>query len=131
MTKPTDEQIAKLPAWAREHINSLSRQREQAVKTLNEFCDTQTPTQFYIEDNPYTGENHGQAHKRHYIKAYSINVQWRNVWLRIAANDFGNLGEGIHLQWGGGDDKQYSTEEVAFIPDSHQSARIVHKDDMR
>lgn len=130
MNTPTPEQLAKLPAWARDYIKNLSMQREQAIKTLNEFCDSQTPTPFYIEDNPCTGEQSGPSTKRHYINAISINVFWRNVWLRVDANDYGNSGDGIRLQWGSGnpDNRQ---GEAAFIPGSYQYARLVSKEDMR
>lgn len=127
MSNPTEDQIAKLPAWAREHIKEISRQREMAIRTLNEFMDNDKPSPFFFEDNPCTGENTGPSTKRHYIQAHTINVNWRGVQLRIDANDYGNSGHGIRLQWSG----KHNAGEAALIPISFQYARIVSKDDMR
>lgn len=127
MNKPTPEQIAKLPAWAREHINTLERQRSQAVTTLNEFVDRDTPSPFYFEDNPCTGEASGPSSKRRYVQAGTLVVCWRGVELRIYANDYGNSGKGIRLQWSA----EHRTGEIAFIPESFQYARLIAKDDMR
>ena len=37
MSRPTSEQIVKLPKWAQEHIRDLERQRMAAVEALEDF----------------------------------------------------------------------------------------------
>lgn len=46
----TEEQVAKLPKWAKQHIETITQQRDAAVKQLNEFLDTQTESSIYIEE---------------------------------------------------------------------------------
>ena len=46
MNIPTQEQIEKLPRWAREYIRGLERRTVIAERTLLEFCDNQTPSRF-------------------------------------------------------------------------------------
>lgn len=128
--KPTPEQIAKLPKWAQDEIKSLARQRDAAIRALNEYVDNQTESPFYTEDNECTGEQSGPTNRRRYIQAHKIEVQWRGVYLRVDANDFGQSGHGIRIQWSGGDGR-LTGREVAFIPGSYQQARLVAKEDMR
>lgn len=123
---PTTEQIAKLPKWAQEHIETISRERELAVRSLNQYCDESTPSPFSTFEYVCTGEIQGPSGKRRYIQAIAIEVEWRGVTLRIDANDYGNNGKGIRLQWG----TKRNTEEVAFIPTSYQAARILTAGDM-
>lgn len=126
--KPTPEQLAKLPKWALEHLKSLEMQREQAIRTLNEFVDDQTPSPFYYEENPCTGEQRGPIGKRKYIQAHNMEVVWRGVHLTISAHSYGNSGEGIALQWGG---EGRHSGDIAMIPASHQRVRLVAWKDMR
>jgi hypothetical protein len=126
--KPTPEQLAKLPKWALEYVKDLENQREQAIRTLNEFVDDQTPSPFYYEDNPCTGESSGPIGKRRYIQAHNMEVFWRGVHLTISAHSYGNSGEGIHLQWEGG---VRTGHDVAMIPSSYQRVRLVLPEDMR
>ncbi len=125
---PTPEQIAKLPKWAQEYIKDVSREREVSLRTLNAFQDEQTPSPFYVEENLCTGEASGPTTKRRYIQAHSVEVYFRGVHLTVDANEFGNSGSGIRLQWSS---KERGGGDAAFIPTSYQSARIVSKEDMR
>lgn len=52
MTKPqiTSDLIAKLPKWAQSYIEELQRQRDAAVKALDNIVDTQTPSRIFFED---------------------------------------------------------------------------------
>jgi len=73
--KPTPEQIAKLPAWARDYIKTLEWARESAVRSLNEFVDQQKPTDVWIEDHPITGEDTGPSFKRRYLKTDEVTFK--------------------------------------------------------
>jgi hypothetical protein len=122
------EKIAKLPVCTREHIKSLKQERDAAVRTLNEFCNNQTPSPFRVVDNPCTGEASGPQQKTHYIQAHAIEVEYDGVYLRVGANPYGNRDNGIKLTWGG---SKFGCEHVAFVPTSFQSAVLVNKKDMR
>lgn len=128
MNTITPEQIAKLPKWAQEHVRFISMQRDAAVKALNRFNDSQTESPFFVEDHVCSGESSGPSTKKMFIQAYCMSVNWRGVLLKIDANDYGQSGHGIRLQWNGAD---RTIEEIAFIPTSFQSAKILTKKDMR
>src|SRR5262249_53047522 len=101
MNTPSPEQLAKLPKWAQDHITKLERQREEAIRTLNQALDTQTESSFSVVATPCTGETTGPSFKRAYVQAHSIEVRWRGVELTVDANDYGQNGKGIRLQWSG------------------------------
>jgi len=46
----TDEQFARLPKYAREHIRELERDRRTADEALARYLDEQTPTQVWYEE---------------------------------------------------------------------------------
>ena len=75
MTKPTDEQVAKLPKWAQDRIRDLEREREAAVQSLNEFVDQQSPTDVWIDDAPCTGEERGPTLKRRYLATNEVTFK--------------------------------------------------------
>lgn len=129
MNQPTKEQIEKLPKWAQEHVADLQRQRNAAVRALDEYKDAQTLSPFFTEDFESTGESKGPQLRRRYIQAHSIEVEWAGVHLRVDANDYGSSGTGIRLQWWCG--KKHYGGDAALIPTSFQAARIVSKEDMR
>jgi hypothetical protein len=124
---PTIEQLAKLPKWAQDHIADITRERDVSVCSLNEYCDESTPSPFEISEYVCTGEKQGPLLKRRYIQAHTMTVKWRGVELRIDANDYGQSGKGIRLQWNNQNDR----DECAFIPQSYQSAIIKSKEDMQ
>ena len=61
--------LKRLPKWAQEYIKSIEREREETIKTLNEFRDNQTPSEFYCDRLVCTGEKTGPSVKRHYFSA--------------------------------------------------------------
>lgn len=124
--QPTPDQIAKLPKWARDHIDNLVRQRTVAVRSLNDFCDASTPSPFKINESVCTGEERGPSNKTSYVQAHTIVVEWKGVELTVSAHDYGN-GSGIKLSWS---TIGHTMREVAFVPESYQSARLVAKEFM-
>lgn len=66
----------KLPRWAQDHIKDLQRERDTAVRCLNEFQDAQTASSFYVSRLECTGESQGPTEKRHYIQTDRIHFVW-------------------------------------------------------
>jgi hypothetical protein len=114
--------IEKLPKWAQEIIRDLTRQRETAIRALNEYIDNQTPSPIYVEEMECTGEGIGPSYKKRYIQSRKISVSHSGVDLVILLRD-----DYIDLQWG----SEKLNRDAAFIPSSYQSARLVSKENMR
>jgi hypothetical protein len=119
---PSPEQIAKLPVWAREHITNLARQRETAVRELNQWVDTQTVAPFYIDELVCTGEQASPSFKKRYIQTHKMEVEHLGVVLAIYLGR-----DGIELSWSG----PHRGGAVGLIPQSHQRIELVAKEKMR
>jgi hypothetical protein len=72
LKKPIKAQLDKLPAWAREYVKALELQRDEAIKVLNRFVETQTPTDIFLRDIPVTGEETGPVEKRCYLQTKRV-----------------------------------------------------------
>jgi hypothetical protein len=120
--KPKKGNWERLPKWAQEEMRTLERQRDCAVKALERFCDNQTESPIYWDDLVCIQDG-GPKSVRQYVQARSITVEHADVTIAV------RLGERcITLQWGG---DKYSLDEVAFIPEAFQSARLVHHRHLR
>ena len=119
-----DNRIKKLPVWAQDIIKDLDRERKVAIQALNEYCDSQTPAPFYIDEWESTGETKGPTTKTRYIQTRKIEVDHEGVHLSVGISNDNDL----VLQWS---DQNRGMGEVAFIPESYQRARIVSKENMR
>ena len=122
----TTEQLNKLPKWAQDHIESIQRQRDQAVKALNEVAGNQSPSPFSYTRHDCTSTG-GPTFRKFTIQADTLIVNWLGIELRVDAHDYGNQGKGIRLQWTG----EHQTEDVAMIPSSYQAVALVPKSLMR
>ncbi len=120
------DKIAKLPLWAQGHITKIERERETAVRALNEYCDTQTPAPFYCNEYESTGEDQGPTSKRRYFQGHRITVEWLGVRLEVILRKDNN-GTGIDLQW---EDVNRSGTDVALIPRSYQQIYLVTRENM-
>lgn len=85
MTKTLDPRVAKLPAWAKELIESLARERNAAIRTLREFHDAQEETPISYSSNPCLGEDgeRGPTCLRRFIDAHKIDFSWAGVDLTV------------------------------------------------
>lgn len=121
-SKIVKENISKLPKWAQEIINDLSRERDTAIRELNSYVDSDTASDIYIDEYVSIGENRGPTPKRHYIQGYTVTFNHAGIELDV--NIFHD--DVINLKW-----NAVGRGDVAFIPDSYQSANLVSKDTMR
>lgn len=123
---PTPEQLAKLPKWARESLTSLQRERDIAVRSLNEYVDNQTKSAFYIEHMECLGEQVGPSLKVQYVQTRAICCRHKGIELRITAFDTSQSKDSIRLQWYADN----RSDEVAMIPESFQACRLVARSHM-
>ena len=117
---------AKLPKWAQEEFANIKRERDLAVKELNSYIDTQTPSCFRVDELVCTGEERGPSLKRRYIQAREIVAVAGDVELSIRVRNMDGRTT-IDLQWG----IEMSTTEVPMIPESFQRVRLVAKENLR
>ncbi len=125
MNIPTPDQIAKLPKWAQDYVKDLNRRMTTAEKELKEQLDSQTPSEFYIDDLLCIGDGSPQF-ARKYVQTHKISVEHDGVKLDVLVR--GPEDPGIDISWGCS--KRLMTE-VALIPLSFQKMKIVPKDKMR
>lgn len=117
------EQIARLPKWAQEHIRDLARQREAAIAQLARFTDEQTPSPIFIDEWASTGESRGPTARRRYIQ--SNVVCFRHAGLRL---DVALKSDSLSLQW---EPQAGASIDAALIPESFCQARLTTKENMR
>lgn len=109
MNRPEQDKLDKLPKWAQDYINGIERERETAIRALNEYLDDQTESPFYVDELECTGEQPGPSHKRRYIQARRMVVNHGGVELTIYLRDK----EAIEMQY---ESRDGTMEEVALIP---------------
>lgn len=111
--------VSKLPKWAQDHIKDLQRERDIAVRALNEWTDTQTPSPIFVDELVSTGEERGPSTKRRYIEGRRVSFNWQGVWLDVLLRE-----SAIDLQWRTPDD-MCGMEDVALIPRSYMQVWLV------
>ena len=114
--------ITKLPKWAQEHIHNTQRQRDIAVRALDEYTDNQTPSPVSVQEMECVEHGSPKFYTR-YVQTNKITINHSGVELRVLLRN-GH----IDLSYGGGG---LSTDEVALIPASFQQIRLVSKENMR
>jgi len=120
---PTPEQIQKLPKWAQDHIAFLDRRASEATKKVSDFLADQKPSAICVPE--FTAG----LNSVRYIQASTVRFIHRGVELEVTIRDSNLSGTGIQLQWGEAGTSH--SGEVAFIPETHQRARLISKEDMR
>ena len=124
----TTEMVAKLPKWAQAHIQTLSRERDLAIRALNKWVDEQTESSVFIDELESLGEQRTETRnspsfKRRYIQTRRMRFECEGVGLDVYLQD-----DGISLQWAAHD---RGLTNIAMIPESYQKVRLVAKEKMR
>jgi hypothetical protein len=130
MTTP-EIQIARLPKWVQEHIADIQRQRDVAVRELNRWVDAQTPSPVRVLEMVCLGEGAGPSIKTRFVQTRTIEVLWKNVYLKVyLAESSAQRQDSIELQWGQGEE-MHGSGMAALVPTSFQSALIISPKNMR
>jgi hypothetical protein len=113
----TQQQFAKQPAYIREAIEGLIRERDKANDNLAAYMDSQTESNIWFTD---------RDGNKVYISAdaserLTVRSKCGTVYLGITNYD----DDKIKLSWSGGRD-EYGMGDVCFIPTAYQQARLVH-----
>ena len=122
MNAPTSEQIAKLPKWAQDHIENLSRQRKAAVAELDEFVAKHESGAVAVR--LMTSDNDGGPTQRQVrFDAHWLEIQHEGIKLDIT------LAEGeLRLAYA---DRGNRRDAVHFVPTSHQQFALRPIPEMR
>ena len=114
--------ISRLPKWAQEMITDLQRERETAIKALNDHLDSQTPSPFRIEDMVCTGEQTAPSKKVVFIQTYKMTVEFKGIRLDILTSDDSHQRQaGIELSW---DRTNRMCEGIGLVPVSFNKVLI-------
>jgi hypothetical protein len=122
--KREDFNFDKLPKKVQEYIITIERERESAIKALNEYLDNQTKSPFSYNDFLCTGEEEtgGPTYKTKYVQTHKMEIEHCGVILSVMLRD-----KTIDMKW---ESSNHGLREVAFIPSCFQGARLVSKDNM-
>lgn len=126
----SDERIARLPAWARERLAKVERERDEAIRALNEYVDGQMPSPIYVTELECTGEeaSGGPSQKVRYIQSRKVSIEGFGVHLEVMIGCNPGEKQCISLRWYS---PGHGFGDVAFIPDTYCGARLVAKQYMR
>lgn len=125
----TKEQRERLPKFAQEYIIALEREREMALRALNQYVDDQSPSPIYIDEYECTGEDKGPTKKRRYVQTRNLMIEYAGVELSIflASKDDHQREYGIQLCW---TTPNHAIGRVAMIPTGFQNVSLVAKENM-
>lgn len=113
-TEPTLEQIAKLPKWAREHIEHLARRADDTQTMIHQILDDQTKSK--ISTDIYAD---GAFCKVYFNASEQLHIEHAGVFLKVNLR----TEDRIELQWS---THEFGLGDCCFIPSSYQQARLVH-----
>lgn len=128
--KTLAEKLAKLPAWAQEHIKTLQRERDVAVRELTEFLDNQKPSRVFTEHYiaPCIGELRPSQERVYVHPDYAVVMEAHDIRVRLTNEHGSTNNESICLQW---EDIGRKCRDVALVPLSYNMVRLITKARMR
>jgi hypothetical protein len=103
--------IEKLPRWARDHIRTLQRGRDEAHARLERYHDRETPSPFYSIE----WEGDGTKFRRVYYQPHSVCCQSGGVKVELIPRE-----DGVEVVFGGG---EFGTGLAALAP---QASNVLH-----
>lgn len=113
--------IAKLPKWAQAHIKDLDRRAFVSERTLREYHDNSTPSEFFTEDY----DTDRQKMVRRYVQTHKMEILRNGLRITIINRQDD---PGVDITWC---DEERSTYQVPCIPQGLNHVRIVLKKDLR
>lgn len=121
--------MAKLPTWARDHMEKLQREKDAILACLCRFAETKKPSPIYIEDHVNgAGKCWKDSIKRNYIQDDQVTIEAHGVKLRINTKHGSTNGNSITATFQRSDD---AFGQVAIEPIASNQIRFITKDSMR
>lgn len=87
--RPEQSKLDKLPKWAADYITDVERERDVALRALNEYVDAQTVSAIYYDDILCLGENNRKSpsFKRKYVQTKEITFEHLEIEMRVLLRD--------------------------------------------
>lgn len=120
--------ISRLPKWAQDHIADLKRERDAAIRALNEWKDDQTESPVMIPALVCTGERKGPSQKIRFIQTRWVEFEWEGIHLSVHLRE-GEWNKCIDLGWCASDGSH--GDQVAMIPSAFQQVQLYSRSNMR
>ena len=81
--------VNQLPKWAQKRIQDVERERDVAVRTLREYCDSQTPAPFRFPDYVSDGDDPrgGPTLRTRYVQAHRMTLEHAGIALDIVLRE--------------------------------------------
>jgi len=123
----------KQPRWVQEYIQKIERERDEAIRWSNNVHDEQTESPFRVTEMVCDGAGSGggnHSYKTRFIQTHKMEVRHHGIALDILLRHDDHH---IDLSWGSMEEG-YTTrgsEEIALIPSSYQSVKLVSREFMR
>lgn len=126
MSEPTKEQIERLPKWAQDHIQRLTRLKDRAEKALQDATDEQTESPFMVPNWETDTVRFIQSRNRTMI------VKHAGVKLEIflARENDGQRLYGIELRYETHGPSSLAYQSIGIFPRGISTIQLVHKDNM-
>jgi len=119
--KPTPDQIDKLPKWAQEHIENLDRRAVIAERTLREFYDNSTPSEFYTWD--WDAEQNKTVQR--FIQTHKMTIHRGTLRVEVLLRQDD---PGVDITWS---DESRLCNQVPLITEGLNHVRVMLKKDLR
>ena len=118
--------LSRQPKYVQDYVEKIERERDTAIKALNEYHDDQSPSPFFVDDLMCLGEGKtgGPTSTRRYLPGvHRLLVNYKGVLLTIVLRE-----KQIDLSWG---DSQIYRGDIAMVPSGFQSAYLISASNMR
>lgn len=130
MNTPTPEQIAKLPKWARDHIETLDSNMKAAQATCARMNEDQKPSPIYVDDW------YAKPRIKRYVQSPTgrVIVEHAGVHLEVflAPEDDGQRMHGIELQYSPLENgkQMFCHADVGVYPRGYDTLFLVHRNNV-
>lgn len=116
------EKIAKLlPRWAQLHIEDLQRQRDEAVRTLENFTQEQKPQHFYMESTVCIKQGSPTTLRR-YIHGHWLRYEHRGLDFTIIEYE-----DHVSFQYG----QVRGLRDILMQPSSYQQFKLIYPEQVK
>lgn len=127
MNEPTKEQIEKLPKWAREHVESLTREVSTWKDAALRFSKEQPESPFYIDD--WTNGARIKQFIPSSVNTISCDYAGVHMDMFLPQDNDGQRFYGPEIRFS--EIGKHTFSNVAAVPTARGIIQLVHKDNLR